>query len=1560
MRADGKVYLVNPQGVVIGKTGRINTGGGFTASTLDVADADFMAGGAMRFRGDSGASVVNHGKIRATEGDVMLIARRVENHGRISARRGEAHLAAGQEVLVQPAGTTGQRVFIRTGGGNSGSVGNTGLIRATAAELRAAGGNEYALAVNNTGVIRATGVDRSGGRIVLKAEGQRDVASGRGTAGSVRNSGRLIARGRAPGKAGGSITVTGDHVTLASGSRLDAGSTRGRGGAVRVGGGFQGRDASISNARTTTVEAGAEIAADGPAAGGTAIVWSDEHTSFLGSISARGTGNAAAVPASGGFVEVSGKQSLQFRGTVDTGGGTLLLDPATLEIINGGSTTLGDSTLDAMYLVSLLDQNHVTLQASESITVNSPFGTAGNAYTYNLTFNTPRLYLNELINLKTGATMLGTSLLTEIFVGANGRIQNAIDAAPINALAVIRLLATTYTQSININKAVTIDGGGTTTISGGGTSRVVRVSSSGAGTVTLSNLTIADGFAVNGAGIQIDAGATVLLQSATVRDNRAYQEVDLAAGLAFASTSGGGIFNAGNLTIRNSVIRDNKAESIASTGDGNLFAFAMGGGIADGGTLRIYDSEISGNKAIARATSTSPDESDSFAYYAQGGGIYTTGAGPMIIERSSILNNTAETVAERTRSLTLLNSRTFSTNTNTSGGGIYIFDNTVTPQSHSITDTTIRGNSAQRGGGIYVGGGTLNMTSGSVVTNTAASRELRIEVSTQIPFPYNYTTEEMDGRGAGIYSSVNALLSLNGTDIAENTIILQPLTIGGNADAISVGANTQGGGVYSEGALQIRNATIRDNVLSARVVTSGTSASSASAQADGAGVYHKGGSVLIQDSTFSGNSATAFAQNGSSVSSSTPSAGAGSYGGGLYFSNAGSTLTVERSRFTGNSASATSVKPSSQGTPDVGFARGGGVFSQGAGFTVTASTFDSNSVTAAGTMTFGRGGGLYHEGTGPLIATNATFTLNSAVEGGGIYLQHNSGIHSQILSSTIARNSATNNGGGIVVTTLTGLVEIGNTIVSINTTGNINANIDGTFADLGLNLINHANPRLTPLGDFGGPTPTLALLPGSPALNSGSTALTIDQRGAPRGDGLPDIGAYESRGFAYTLGGNNQSTPLNTLFAPLTVTLTALDPGIFNFSGIPITLSTPGSGATAIGTLTHTLSASGTATFNLTAAGALGTYSIGIHGVTGLTGNFTLTNTGQPITILPDFGQGKIYGDPDGTLLYDIGGGSSITLNGLLLRAAGEDAGSYLFDISQLITLNPNYVITLDPSSPLYTITPRSLTVAPSGTLTKVYGSTTPAFSYSLISGSLQFTDTMSSVFTGGLNLAPGEAAGTYAITQGTLTANANYQLVFNSGTFSITPAILTVRADNASGIAGSPLPPFSGTVAGFQFSDTESAISGLTFTSTATAGSPAGDYIIIGSGASAANYIFQYIPGTLTLTSAPNPPGQGPGGNPGSGTGQDPAGNGNGGNNWPGSDAEPIPGLHFSVLTLESMFNSTHGRNNLDMDGLFYPDRYYRTNNRVHFSIFYHDRPSTPAGVLLHMSSHDIWKQEN
>lgn len=166
LSATGSVYVVNPQGIVIGSTGVVSTGGRFVASTLDVDNTAFMNGGALTFAGTSNNKVVNLGKIGSSQGDVFLIAaNEVENAGSISAPQGTVELAAGRQILLQDS-ASGQQVFVQTG--SKGTVLDSGTIAAAQVSLQAADGNIYALSGNHD-AIRATGTATRDGHVWLVA-----------------------------------------------------------------------------------------------------------------------------------------------------------------------------------------------------------------------------------------------------------------------------------------------------------------------------------------------------------------------------------------------------------------------------------------------------------------------------------------------------------------------------------------------------------------------------------------------------------------------------------------------------------------------------------------------------------------------------------------------------------------------------------------------------------------------------------------------------------------------------------------------------------------------------------------------------------------------------------------------------------------------------------------------------------------------------------------------------------------------------------------------------------------------------------------------------------------------------------------------------------------------------------------------------------------------------------------------------------------------------------------------------------------------------------------------
>lgn len=373
LKANGNVFVINPNGILVGPGGAIDVHG-LVLSTLDVSNGEFLAGGDMVFKGSGNAGVTNMGRINAIGGDVFLIGRTVTNSGSVTAT-GRVGLAAGEEVLLTAAENAGgERVFVRAkGSGVSGTgIFNDGTIEGAAVELKAHG-NIYALAINNKGSIRATGATSSGGKVFLRGAGGTvhnsgsisASSSGSGSGGRVlieaayakvdgmiraqRGSVRVTASDKVAvggtidvsnsGGKGGEVVVEGADIELATGSRVDASGATG-GGNVRIGGGFQGRDTTITNADTLRVAENAAVRADavGSGQGGVVILWADGDTLFNGEVTARGF-------SSGGFAEISGKNNLGFDGFVDltaVGGsaGTLLLDPTNVTI----GTAVGSAT----------------------------------------------------------------------------------------------------------------------------------------------------------------------------------------------------------------------------------------------------------------------------------------------------------------------------------------------------------------------------------------------------------------------------------------------------------------------------------------------------------------------------------------------------------------------------------------------------------------------------------------------------------------------------------------------------------------------------------------------------------------------------------------------------------------------------------------------------------------------------------------------------------------------------------------------------------------------------------------------------------------------------------------------------------------------------------------------------------------------------------------------------------------------------------------------------------------------------------------------------------------
>ncbi len=371
LTSNGKVFLINPSGILVGQGARIDVAG-LVASTLNISNTDFFAGklnfSPLTLAGEGqGERVVNAGHITTPEGGtVYLIAPQVENSGLITTPKGETILAAGNTVQLIDTATPGVTVQV-TGRDNNAT--NLGQILADSGRIGVVGA-----VVRNSGALSANSLVSEGGRVFLKAS--KDTY--------VEGNGNIEARGTQ----GGSVDVLGNRVAITDNSSIDV-SGQNRGGTVRVGGDYQGKNPDIQNAAITYFGPNASIKADGgvpsPSGGGglgwgnggKVIVWADDITRAYGSISARGGPQGG----NGGFVETSGHRYLDFQGRVDTRApqglaGTLLLDPVDITLDNSTDNlsggTLGGGFFSGATGNSILTWNTINTQAgSLEIRTNS-------------------------------------------------------------------------------------------------------------------------------------------------------------------------------------------------------------------------------------------------------------------------------------------------------------------------------------------------------------------------------------------------------------------------------------------------------------------------------------------------------------------------------------------------------------------------------------------------------------------------------------------------------------------------------------------------------------------------------------------------------------------------------------------------------------------------------------------------------------------------------------------------------------------------------------------------------------------------------------------------------------------------------------------------------------------------------------------------------------------------------------------------------------------------------------------------------------------------------------
>jgi filamentous hemagglutinin family protein len=470
---NSNLFLINPAGVIFGKSASLNVPGSFTATTatkVGFGSGIFSAFGANDYRQLIGnpnsfqfdtnkpTAIVNAGNLAVSQGqNISLVAGNVINTGTIQAPGGSIQMQAVPGTSRVKISQEGQILSLEVNLPQE----NIPITLLDLPALLTGAPVQTGLTVTPKGDV----IVNNGGLTIPYEPG---VGLLSGSLNVVNPEGK-----------GGKIAVLGDRLGVVN-ADLDASGTAG-GGTILIGGDYQGKG-TLPTASQTFVSANSFLKADGLgspsnklADGGQVVIWSDKSTQFLGNITAKGGQQGG----DGGLIEVSGG-SLWFNGMADASAplgspGTVLLDPKNItigrfddpnnigDILNSkqgtnkgiGFDELEDQSVNIANTTITAIANtgsNVVLQANNDITVNQPIIVAnpnGNGGTIDLLAGRS-IIVNESIETDNGNLFLRANQPT-----ANGVIDQYRDAGE----AQITIANNAFLNAGSGNLLITLDTG---------------------------------------------------------------------------------------------------------------------------------------------------------------------------------------------------------------------------------------------------------------------------------------------------------------------------------------------------------------------------------------------------------------------------------------------------------------------------------------------------------------------------------------------------------------------------------------------------------------------------------------------------------------------------------------------------------------------------------------------------------------------------------------------------------------------------------------------------------------------------------------------------------------------------------------------------------------------------------------------------------------------------------------------------------------------------------------------------------------------------------------------
>jgi filamentous hemagglutinin family protein len=1478
--ATGSIYLLNPEGILIGRGATIHTGGDFLASTLNLPNSSFLSN-TIQFTGNSTATVVNLGDLSATGGDIYLIGRTVQNGGSISAPNGTTGLAAGNQVLITDL-STNQKVAVLAPGGD---VTNSGFINAAQVELKSNGGNIYALAGNNGGQINATGTAAQNGHIWLIA-----------THGAAHVSGQLSAA-NADGT-GGDIETSGTHVNAA-------------GAQIRTGKGgnwlLDPDDLTIDSALAGTIETSLN--------GGTNVT---EQTTLGGTGGMGDITVASSIAwATAADLTLSAYRNIGINSGVtisNTGAGNL-----TLRADNTSSTGIGSVAISGLVDFSAGTGNVAILYdppGSEAAKYTTPvpydIGTAGTQVKTNSAWIAP---LDHSVSSQATAYMLVNNYtdLTNVYTNLSASAQYALGVsfnAPASSNFIPIANSGTFAgifdgQGQTIGKLTVNDTTDTYVGLFGQSSGIIR-------NLDLTGETITGSQYVGGL---VGQNNGVVANVASAGSGPAQGTVSLAAGVGYQPYIGG-------ITGWNSETLINcSSTAMVSASMTNIDIYA-------GGIVGVNFGTVSTSYASGSVTITASNG------YGHGGGLagynnnsisssYATGnvnVGAAGVEPEA----TAGGLVGTQYGGTLTN--TYATGTVTGGANVYagglvgFFGGTAT--SYSYASGLVTASTTGLGGGLFgnYGGGTVTSSywdttvtsqagaSGNSATISGATGEITATLKNGT-LPNGFSSLNWIPAN-GFYPLLIWQEKLVAGDVFSGSSPLSAVTVDALANGVSIGsATTNGSGFYSF-YVPLAYVAGASGVLT---YLPGTSKGNTFSDGDGSGEYT---GMNIYTGLLSLNNRTNSTYSGM-LSALNSALGDGFSGSNFLFSPAsgGNITLVSGANLSINSQLAFTLdKPiNTSGTATI---QSQGEVDQTDSITASAlslsgpGNFNLNQANSVGTLAANTAGYLAFNNSGNLIigaasgvtgitaggtvavstlAGNLTIAAGSTVtaSGSGNALQFSTGNDFFNLDGSAALNVISDSGGrwlvfshdpandnpgalayafkqyayadSIAQSTGNGFVYTISPILTVGLT-NVSKTYDGTTSA----VLSASN--FTTSGVIDGDT--ISLITPTSGTYSNANAGTAKPVTAT-GISLLSSMNGEATVYGYQVAGSATSN-IGTI-SPATLTYTANPSAqVYGFTNPAFSGSVSGfvdgQNSSVIGGAVWTQAANGTSN--------VGTYAIQGAGQT-VNANYTAVQAAvnaSALTITPallnyiatpvsqTYGlsntsfSGTVSGFVAGQTLATATSGTAFFNSA---TTAASNVGTYALNGSGLTANHGNYTFTqADANSSALTIDPATLTYT-TRPVSQIYGLTNPSFTGTVtgfVNGQTQPSATSGTL----AFISPATAAsnvGTYAVNGTGLAAdNGNYifvQAAGNTAALTIDPALLTYTAgSSAARTYGSANPGFSGTVTGFVNGQTQaSATSGtLAFTSPATAASNVGTYAVDGTGLAAdnGNYTFTQAAGNV------------------------------------------------------------------------------------------------------------------